>query len=170
MGEASMNVGASSPGQPPARRHAPRGVTVLHLVGSFQQGGSEGQAIQLCREQRNVEWLSVRLACLDKSGPLHDVASHMVDEIPAFPLTSFYDSNFVKQLTRFVNLLKKERVEIVHTHDFYTNVFGMSAAAIAGVPVRIASRRDTGALRTPWQLRVERQIFRLADKVVGNSD
>jgi hypothetical protein len=60
--------------------------------------------------------------------------------IPSFPLTSFYDLNAVTQLRALVSFLRREKVQILQTHDFYTNVFGMSAGWWR-VPVRSAVRR-----------------------------
>src|SRR5690349_10397173 len=76
----------------------------------------------------------------------------------------------VRQVTRFARWAKRIGTGIVHTHDFYTNVFGMIAATAAGVRVRIAERRETGAFRTSRQLQVERQVFRLGHAIVANSD
>jgi L-malate glycosyltransferase len=45
----------------------------------------------------------------------------------------------------------------------------MAAAALAGVPVRIASRRELGGMRTPAQKWVERRAYGLAQVVVANS-
>jgi glycosyltransferase involved in cell wall biosynthesis len=60
-------------------------------------------------------------------------------------------------------------VDIVHTHDFYTNIFGIMSAAIAGVPVRIASRRECNN-RSALQRRVERYAYRAAHRIVANCE
>ena len=66
-------------------------------------------------------------------------------------------------------MLRRERIQVLHTHDFYSNVFGMTAGWLAAVPARIASRRETGGVRTPAQKRVERAAYRLAHAIVANS-
>jgi glycosyltransferase involved in cell wall biosynthesis len=58
---------------------------------------------------------------------------------------------------------------VLHAHDFYTNIFGMAAAALARIPVRIASRRES-AVRPSTQRIVERTAYRLADAVVANCE
>jgi glycosyltransferase involved in cell wall biosynthesis len=61
-------------------------------------------------------------------------------------------------------------VQIVQTCDFYANVFGLPAAALARVPVRIGSRRDVFMPeRTPAQQRLQRLAYRFAHRVVANS-
>jgi len=144
---------------------------VLQLVDSFHQGGSERQALQLARLLSQSNRFKIYLAVLNAEGPLRaTIADLDLGEIPSFPLTSFYDQNAVKQLRRLVAWLKSSRIDIIHTHDFYTNIFGMSAATLARVPVRIASMRETAGMRTATQKRAQRIAYSLAHHVVANSD
>ena len=144
---------------------------VLQLVSSFNQGGSERQAVQLARLLKESDRYDVRMACLDLSGVLLDEARRLeIGEIPEYKLTSFYDRNMVTQLRRFAAFLRRESIDVLHTHDFYTNVFGMMAGAIARVPVRVASRRETTGWRTEKQKFVERLAYRLAHRVVANAE
>ena len=144
---------------------------VLHMIDSFEQGGSERQAIQLVRQLHDSGNCGVRLACLQNNGSLRGEADRLgLGEIPEYPLTSFYDRNFVTQLRRFARFLKENEIDVVHTHDFYTNIFGMTAAALARVRGRIAYKGETDGFRTSSQKRLERGAFRLAHRVVANSD
>jgi glycosyltransferase involved in cell wall biosynthesis len=144
---------------------------VLQLVGSFQQGGSERQAVQLARLLAEDARCRVHLATLDSTGALRADAESLCDDgIPEFPLTSFYDANAARQLRRFARFLRERAIDVVHTHDFYTNVFGMAAATIARTPVRVASKRETTGMRTRAQKAVQRGAFALADAVVVNSE
>jgi L-malate glycosyltransferase len=144
---------------------------VLHLFNSFHQGGSERQAVQLVRRLHESGRYKVHVVCLDGEGVLRsEIALLGLDAIPEYPLTSFYDANALRQVVRFARYLKREKIMIVQTHGFDTNVFGMAAAALAGVPVRIASKRETEGVRTVWQERVERRAFALAHTIVANSD
>jgi glycosyltransferase involved in cell wall biosynthesis len=144
---------------------------VLQLVGSFNQGGSERQAVQLTRLLAESGRFRVRVACLDPGGVLRDEVERLgLGEIQSYPLTSFYDRRFVAQLRRFAAFLRAEGVALVQTHDFYSNVFGMAGASLARVPARVASKRETGGMRTPAQRRVELLAYRLAHAVVANAE
>lgn len=144
---------------------------VLQLIGSFNEGGSERQALQLARLLKENGRFGVHIACLDAGGVLRgEVASAGFAEIPDFPLTSFYDRNALIQLRRFARFLREREIAVVHTHDFYTNVFGMAGAAFARVPVRIASRRETTGWRTAAQKFVERRAYDLAHRVIANAE
>jgi L-malate glycosyltransferase len=93
-----------------------------------------------------------------------------IQDIPAFPLTSFYDRNAAKQIREFVKLLQTESIDIVQTHDFYTNVFGMFGAALARTPVRVAARRETTGVRTRSQSKAEKLAYQMAHAIVANAD
>lgn len=144
---------------------------VLQLIGSFHQGGSERQAVQLTRLLRRDKTYNVRLAALNSEGVLKsEVESLGLTDIPEFKLNSFYDLNFFKQLQKCARFIKENNFEIVHAHDFYTNVFGIAAARLANVKLKIASKRETSGMRTNAQKLVEKRVFNFADRIVVNSE
>ncbi len=146
-------------------------MNVLHLIGSFHQGGSERQAVQLVRLLHESGRYRVSVACLDGRGVLRrEVERLNLGEIDEYPLTSFYDRNAISQLRRFAARLREQRIDLVQTHDFYTNVFGMTGAALARTPARVAAKRETGGMRSNAQRRIELLAYRLAHAVVVNAE
>lgn len=146
------------------------GKRVLQLIGSFHQGGSERQAVQLSLLLKRDGEFDVTLATLDKRGSLLDEAhAGGFTDIPEYRLKSFVRFGFVRRLFECASYMRKQKFDIVHTHDFYTNVFGILAARLAGVPVRIASKRETKGVRTPAQEKAERIIYRISTAITVNS-
>ncbi|HJX91735.1 MAG TPA: glycosyltransferase [Pyrinomonadaceae bacterium] len=146
-------------------------LAVLQLIDSFNQGGSERQALQLTRLLHESGRFKVYLASLTSEGSLRAGISDLeVGDVPSFPLTSFYDRNAVTQLRRFVKWLKTSRIDIVHTHDFYTNIFGMTGSRLAGTPVRIASMRETNEMRSSAQKQLQRAAYSFAHRIIANSN
>ena len=145
---------------------------VLLLLNSFETGGAEGQLVLLARLLIESGRFGVHLACLSRTGPLLSEAEKLgVGEIPEFPLTSFYDRNMTNQLRRFRSFLRERQIDVVHTDGFYTNVFGIIGAKLAGVPARLGFRGETQTDgRTPAQNFVERSAFRFASVVHANSE
>jgi L-malate glycosyltransferase len=145
--------------------------SVLHLIDSFEQGGTERLALQLVRQLQTSDRCRVRLACLQNKGTLRAEADLLgLGEIPEYALTRLYDRNFIVQVRRLIHFLKENEIDIVHTHDFYTNIFGTTAAAMARVTARIAYKGETDGFRTSLQKRAERGAFRVAHRVVANSE
>jgi L-malate glycosyltransferase len=144
---------------------------ILQFIGSFHQGGSERQALALASMLKKEGSFDVSIATLNRDGVLAANAEEIAGgEIAEFPLTSFYNANFVRQVRRCSKYLRENNIDIIHTHDFYTNVFGMAAATLAGVPVRIASKRETGGMRSRAQEFVEKFAFGRAHAIVANSE
>lgn len=144
--------------------------SALQVIGSFHQGGSERQAVQLTRLLLKGGRCNVFVTTLEREGVLlEEIERFGLNEVAEFRLNSFYDLHTARQVWRFARYLRKHEIDVVHTHDFYTNVFGMAAAGLARVPVRIASRRES-AVRPENQRLVERFAYRAAHAVVANCE
>lgn len=144
---------------------------VLQLLDSFNQGGTEGQTVQLIKLLKGSGKYEVFIASLSGEGPLRSQIERLgYKDVPSFPLQNFYNANAARQLTRLSSLIRRLNIDIVHAHDFYTNIFGMAAATLAGVKARIASRRETEGIRSPAKRWVERRAFNAASAVIANAD
>jgi glycosyltransferase involved in cell wall biosynthesis len=66
--------------------------------------------------------------------------------------------------------LRSRGIQIVHTYGFYSHAFAIPAARLARTPVIIASIRDLGDLWTPAQQRLQRNVCRLAHRVLTNAE
>lgn len=145
---------------------------VLHLLGNlYTTGGSERQAAQLAQMLHQSSRFEVFVACLDPSGNWGEELKKIgITNVPSFKFYSFFSFTFLQKLVRFVVYLRKQKIDIVHTHDFYTNVFGMIGSWLAGIKGRIASKRETDGLRTKAQRFVENQSYRLANRIVVNGE
>jgi glycosyltransferase involved in cell wall biosynthesis len=142
---------------------------VLQLGHGFIEGGSERQLIQMVQLLRDSGEFEVHVAALRGGGVLRSEIERLQIPVVDFPLTSFYNSSMVQQTRRFVSYLKQHNIKIVHSHDFYSNIFGMTGASLAGVRGRVASKRETTGTRSLAQRSAERGAFKLAHAVVANA-
>jgi glycosyltransferase involved in cell wall biosynthesis len=143
---------------------------ILQIVHGFLEGGSERQMIQMSALLHESRDYQVHVASLSTGGVLRPEIERLQVPVIDFPLTSFYDANMVRQMRRFVSYLKEHQIKIVHSHDFYSNIFGMSGSVLAGVRGRIASKRETTGTRTRAQTTIELCAFRLAQAIVANAE
>lgn len=122
----------------------------------------------ICRLDRNR--FSVSVACFGYHGALLS-RLHAADiPITEFRLHGLASTGTARQLLRFARWCQGRQIRIVHACDFYANVFALPAAALAGVPVRIGSRRDVSIPeRTANQHRLQRFAYRFAHRIVANS-
>ncbi len=155
------------PGERPKNDRGTRPLA-LHLITSFEVGGTERQAVELLK-RLNRERFDVRLAVLRLEGPLYQEIAALFPQVAQFPLGSFYGANATRQLLRLRALLKGERINLVHAHDFYAGVLGAAAARLAGVRVIVCQRhlRLSDRRVHEWGTRF---AHRLADRVLVNSE
>jgi glycosyltransferase involved in cell wall biosynthesis len=146
-------------------RRRPR---VLHLINNFDIGGTERQAIELLK-RLDRERYDVRLAALRNTGPLYEQIETQFPNVPEFPLTSFFNANALKQLARLRRLMVREKIDILHAHDFYSGLLGATAARLAGVRVIACQRHLKLTDRKVHELGT-RVIHRLAHRVLVNSE
>jgi glycosyltransferase involved in cell wall biosynthesis len=132
------------------------------------RGGTERQFVRLVRGIDRNRY-DIAIACLQRCGPLLSEVESLGISIVEFPIDSLYNFKAAKLFVQLVRFLRREQIQIVHTFDFYTSVFAVPAARLAGVPVVLASRRELLNLRTAWQQRAIRVACRLATGVVANS-
>src|SRR5262245_9642157 len=109
---------------------------VLHLITSFEVGGTERQAVELLKriDRRRFD---VSLAALRLEGPLYQEVAPILPRVPQFPLTSFYNANAAKQLMRLCGWMIREGADILHAHDFYVGLLGAAAARMDRVRVLV---------------------------------
>ncbi len=108
-------------------------------------------------------------AALRNEGPLCKEIETLFPDVPEFPLTSFYNANAVKQFARLRSLMIRDKIDILHAHDFYSGFFGGAAARLAGVRV-IACQRHLKLSERRTHEAVQKMIHRLAHRVLVNSE
>ena len=141
---------------------------VVLMLTSFDVGGTERQMVELVR-RLNPARIRAHVACFHARGPLlAELPEHVA--VREFPVRGFARPAALGQLVAFAAWCRSIGAELVHTCDLYANIFGLPGAVLAGVPVRIANRREilTGD-KTPGQLRAQRLAYRAAHRVVANS-
>lgn len=146
---------------------APTPVPVAILLTSFDPGGTERQMIELIRRLDPARW-QVHVACLHRRGEwlgrVEEVAA-----VTEFPVQNFHSADTFRQMRAFAQWCRDRRIAIVHTSELQSNIFGLPAAALGNVPVRIGNRRELNPDRTAAQIALQRAAYSFAHKVVANS-
>ncbi len=140
---------------------------VLHLVNSFEAGGTERQFIELLKRLDRARY-DVRLAAIHNRGCFREEIASLFPAIAEFPLTNFYNLNAYKQLRKLQDFIHREGIEILHTHGFYDSLFGSMAGRLSNIKV-IASQRHLKLSERRVHDWGTRAIYQLADRIVVNS-
>ncbi|MET0404530.1 MAG: glycosyltransferase, partial [Cystobacter sp.] len=141
---------------------------LVQFTKSFYFGGTEGQVVELLRGLPSN--YQVQVSVLDAVGPLMEPIRKMGIVPEEFSLRgSLARPNTLVQILRMARWLERERVELVHVHDFYATMVAVPAAKLAGAKV-IVGRLDLAH----WHGKARRALLRgltlLADHVVGNAE
>jgi glycosyltransferase involved in cell wall biosynthesis len=149
-----------SPGDP---------IRVIYCIDNMQVGGTELNALRTA-ERLDRRRFSISVVCIRDSGPL--LARYRDAGIPVhtFPMRSLLGLEAMQQAVRLVRHFRRERADVVHSHDAYTSVYGTLCARLAGVPGVIASRRSWYSPHLQGRiLRANRMAYRFAHRVLANS-
>jgi glycosyltransferase involved in cell wall biosynthesis len=142
-------------------------VPIAVVMSNFGAGGTERQMIELVRRLDRRRW-DVHVACLRDEGVWLD---RIMSAAPcaAFPIRSFKRPRVLFQLRSFARWCRRHRFPIVHTVDAAANIFGLPGAALAGVPVRVGTRRDLDPGRPATTLLTQRAAYACAHVIVANA-
>lgn len=144
-------------------------IRVLVFTNSFRTAGSERQAVELVKRLDRSRF-DARIVCFQKDGWLLDELPGPPTEVEEFRLTGFFNLTAFRQARAFLNLLRRRRVHVVQSFSFYSNLFAIPIARLAGVPVVLGSRREDARMKTRVHQVAERWCYRLATGVVTNAE
>ncbi len=135
-------------------------INVMQMTDITGRGGAEKAlvdiALHLDRSKYNVTVCATRSA--GNYQPLLDEAG----------VTTFVQGRKSRwdlgQWIKLVRLMRREQVDVLHTHLFGSNTLGRLLGRLAGVPVVIAHEHwSTKASREVW---VDRALYRLSDRIL----
>ena len=141
---------------------------VAFLLDNLTVGGTELNAVRTA-ERLDRERIELSVLSLAGDGPLrarYEAAGYRVEP---FEVPNLYGPAAQRQGWRLARRLRAGRIEVLHAHDRYTNVFGGVWGKVAGVPVRIASRRWWEAMPRRVYRAANRWAYRDATRVLANS-
>lgn len=142
-------------------------IPVAVFLTSFHPGGTERQMTELI-QRLDRRRFDVRVACFHREGAWLARVEGCAPVVE-FPISGFTRPATLARAAAFARWCRTHRIAVVQTCDFYANAFALPAAALAGVPARIASRRELAPDKGPAQLALQRQAYRCAHAVVANS-
>jgi L-malate glycosyltransferase len=153
----------------PSSASAADRVRLLTFTTLFAIGGTERHVASLA-DGLDYARFELEFGCLRRSGEFLAAIQARGLTVNEYAVTRLYGPHTVTQQLRFARYLRRRRIQIMHSYNFYPNVFAIPAARLARTPIVLASIRDTGAYLTPRQRRVQRLACRLADHILVNAE
>ncbi|MFI4967239.1 MAG: glycosyltransferase [Gammaproteobacteria bacterium] len=168
-----MRLTAQVPAQVAKHAYADEEVTpriqLVKFLTTFGIGGTEKQVANLTKRMDRRSF-DVSFACMSRWGEMiQEIEDRQGIAVSEYPMDSLYELNAFRQQWRFAKALRRNRTQILHSYNFYANMFSLPAAKLAGVPCTVASIRDMGIYLSPMKLQAQKLVCRLADRIVVNA-
>ncbi|HEY1771788.1 MAG TPA: glycosyltransferase [Gammaproteobacteria bacterium] len=168
-----MRLTARGPAQAAKRAYAEEDATpriqLVKFLTTFGIGGTEKQVANLTKRMDRRSF-DVSFACMSRWGEIiQEIEDRQGIAVSEYPMDSLYELNAFRQQWRFAKALRRNRTQILHSYNFYANMFSLPAAKLAGVPCIVASIRDMGIYLSPMKLQAQKLACRLADRIVVNA-
>lgn len=143
---------------------------VLHITKVTGIAGSENHLLTLLAGLREHDVDARFLLLVEPGNPVEDLmAAAAARGIPAEReiIRGNLDPTLIPRLVR---RLRQMRPDIVHTHLFHADLYGIPAARLAGVPAVVSSRHNDDAFRRRFPYRqLNRWLWRQTDAGIGIS-
>ena len=150
----------------PSTASASSALAVFLMTTSGDRGGTERQ-FAIMADALGKGSFHVETGCIHRRGSFFDG----LPRIQEFSLGgSFVSWRALKSCAALWRHLRREKIAVAHSFDFYTNLMLLPIARLAGTPVVIGSMRQLGDRLTSWQTRVLSWVLRsFPDRIVCNS-
>lgn len=134
-------------------------LSLFHIDAGREWRGGQRQVLFLARElaAKNLDFRLV----VQPDSPLHDKAE--AEDLPVLPIKMRSEFDLAAVL-RLAWAMKKQGCVLAHCHDAHGLAVGKAAARLAGVPLRVVSRR------VDFPLRSRRKYIKNIDAVIAISE
>ena len=144
-----------------------RRIRIGYCIDSFGIGGTELNAVRTV-EALDLNRFEITIFHLHEDGPLRARYEGLGVHLVHLPISRLYAPRTAIQGLRLARILRQRGIQVVHTHDVYTNIFAVPWARMLGGCRVIASRRWLDAVPRPGLMPLNRWSYRLATRVLAN--
>jgi len=144
---------------------------VVLLIDFIQSvfGGTERQILELCKNIDHAEFELV-VACLSKGDRFLERIDDWGVRTIGLKVDRIYGMGGVCRGLWFCDFLKRESVDVLMTHHFGSDIWGTIFGRMAGVPLIVSNRRDSGFWRGRRHVLAYRLLQGWVDKIVVVSE
>ena len=141
-------------------------ITVLYGVESMERAGAEQVVLSLIRHLDRKRFSPV-VCCLTEKGDL--AASVEALGVPVIALGKCQGFD-IRVIPRLVRVMRRYRVEIVHTHVWSADIWFRAAAKLIGVPVVLVTEHNVALWKRRVHKLLDRWFARMTDRIICVSE
>jgi len=119
---------------------------ILFLIDDFNfMGGTEKHLIQLVTFLDKKKFSTIICPLnMNTNTPLIQYVRQLGIKILPLPINRIYSFGAIKRVFQLIQLIRENRIEIIQTFHFSSDILGAMVAKLINIPVIISSRRDMG--------------------------
>ena len=140
-------------------------IKLLRIVSNLGIGGVQKRMVSLLPKLDKKRYSII--VCSFKPGELQNRLEQ--SEIPVRIVSRRFKFDPVC-IYKLRSIMKKENIDIVHTHCHKPNTTGRLAAKLAGVPVVITNEHNVDSWKSNWQLTLDRRLATYSDRIIAVSE
>lgn len=138
----------------------------MHLIWSLEIGGAEQVVLNLAKGADRSRFNSM-VCCLNWKGQMAQELEVAGIPVVALGKKPKFDPGVIAKL---VEVLRRNRIHVLHCHLWTASFWGRLAARIAKVPVVIITEHNIDTWRRPWHLLADRILAKWTDQIVCVSE
>lgn len=147
-------------------------IKILHFVHSLNEGGIERLLLELCRKI-NRDKFEVQICCLYEKGNIAELfvkESVMIHSLQAkrnFSAVNIFRN--ISVLFKIIKIIRSERINITHGHEFYSAVFSRLSGFLAGADKNYVTLHN---MYYWWNKKIHfinRLLSHITDRIICNS-
>jgi glycosyltransferase involved in cell wall biosynthesis len=136
-----------------------------YVIGQLTRGGAEQQLYELLRNIDTNEFRPIVYCLSEKTEPFGNLIRDLGIELRVLRQRRHFD---IARLRELVSLLRRDRIEVLHSFLFKANAYAWPACLFAKVPHLITSVRSCNTELGFLQRWVNRRAFHSSDVVICN--
>src|SRR5215470_3194407 len=146
-------------------------IAILFIIDYFYRtGGTERHLVQLISALPPEEFRCTVVIFDQGENPLLDELRRRGIGVIHLPVGREYLPGALKPAWQLARLIRRNRYDIVQTYHQKADTYGALIAWSAGAPHLVSSKRDTGELRKPLHVFVNRRLRGLFDGFIMTAE
>ncbi len=138
---------------------------IIHIIPTLGLGGAERLIVDLA-DRLDRERYELEVIALKRLGYFGLDLKRL--EVPFSFLGQRHGLN-IFSLIKLIRMIKDKQPDIVHTHLFGADFYGIIAARLAGVPVVVSTEHNLNYAEGILKRWLKKLVYKLADKVIAVS-
>lgn len=146
-------------------------IKILYIIDYFHiTGGTEKHLSQLVRHLPKERFECTVVVFDLGQNALIDAMLDCGISVIHLPVAREYTPNAAARALQLYRIIRRKRIDIVQTFHQKADTYGALVAKTAGVKHIVSSKRDTGDLRKPWHVFMNRRLRGLFDRFIVVAD